>query len=104
VLKTELSKRNVKIIQSPTYSPQSNSIVERRNQEIRNRLRAIFNKNNNLIWYNQLDSLEGILNNSYIKSLKASPLELMNNEELKKNNEKLTYQVEKSFLRKTKYK
>jgi IS30 family transposase len=37
VLKTELSQRGVKIIQSPTYSPQSNSIVERRNQEIRNR-------------------------------------------------------------------
>ena len=102
VLKTELSKRGIKIIQSPTYSPQSNATVERRNREIRNRLRAIFNANNNLVWYNVLDSLEDILNNSYIKTLKGSPLELMNNEELQQEQRETNISRRKEFLEKNK--
>jgi IS30 family transposase len=99
VLKSELSKQGVRIIQSQSYSPLENSIVERRNQEVRNRLRVMFNSQNNLVWYNKIDQLEDILNNSYIKSIKGTPLQLLNSDELQEKQRETNNEKRKEFLR-----
>jgi hypothetical protein len=52
----------IKVIRTATYSPQSNSIVERKNQEVRKRIRAFMTKNQSLHWTQHLGDIERALN------------------------------------------
>jgi hypothetical protein len=55
----------IKIIRTATYSPQSNSIVERKNQEVRKRIRGFMTKNQSLYWTPHLGDIERGLNTTY---------------------------------------
>jgi hypothetical protein len=55
----------IKVIRTATYSPQSNSIVKRKNQEVRKRICAFMTKNQSLHWTPHLRDIERALNATF---------------------------------------
>jgi IS30 family transposase len=72
------ANHNIKIFKTSTYSPQANSIVERKNREIRDILRRYFVQQNSLKWFTYIDELQNILNNSFVKTIKGTSNEIIN--------------------------
>ena len=64
---------NIKIRNTTSYSPQSNGVCERMNREVRKILKAMFVRNNDLVWYNKLDEVSKIKNLTYHSSIKIEP-------------------------------
>lgn len=56
-----------------SYSPQANGVVERANKDIRKIIKSYLIENNNLRWYNILQTVEDNKNNSYHSSVKGIP-------------------------------
>jgi hypothetical protein len=61
---------------SRTYAPQSNSVVERANLEVRKLMRALMARNDNHSWVNELRTIEEVKNRTYNMNLKSSPNEV----------------------------
>lgn len=59
-LQNWVQQQGIIIARTKTYSPESNGKVERMNQTIRRKLKAIFLKNNNLVWQ---PFLQQVINN-----------------------------------------
>jgi hypothetical protein len=84
----------IKIIRTATYSPQSNSIVERKNQEVRKRIRAFMTKNQNLHWTPHLGDIERALNATHNSTTGTSADRLWSREKQAINDpEKLKSQI-----------
>jgi hypothetical protein len=52
---TFMEGHNIRWINTLSYSPQSNGLIENFNNQLRKMLREIMIRHNNLVWYNQLD-------------------------------------------------
>jgi hypothetical protein len=61
------------------YSPQSNGIVERSNQEIRKLLRSTMLENETTNWVDSLRKVENFKNNTYTSAIKNIPSKIWNN-------------------------
>jgi small nuclear ribonucleoprotein (snRNP)-like protein len=66
-------RENIKIRHTTSYSPQSNGVCERMNREVRKILKAMFVRNNDLVWYDKLDEVSKIKNLTYHSSIKIEP-------------------------------
>jgi transposase InsO family protein len=66
-------RENIKIRNTTSYSPQSNGVCERMNREVRKILKAMFVRNNDLVWFNKLDEVSKIKNLTYHSSIKIEP-------------------------------
>jgi hypothetical protein len=97
-MKQQLKSKNIRVIQNSTYNPRANGIVEHTNKKVRDILRRMFVANNNLIWYDKVSDIEDILNNSFIKSLKGTPHEIMNSEQLQNEQKEINKNRRKQFL------
>lgn len=69
-------ENNIHLIHTETYSPTQNSLIENFNRSLRNLIRQNFIANNNLVWYNQLNKLLEIKNNTIHGTTKYKPIEV----------------------------
>ena len=67
-LKNFCEEKGIKQIFGRSYSPKSNSLAEASNGIIRNVLRFLFIKNQNLIWFNHLDEIMKSINDTAASS------------------------------------
>jgi hypothetical protein len=98
------NERNIKLLHTRPYSPESNGVVERANKDLRKIINSFFLENNNQVWYNILDEVAENKNNSYNSTIKDLPVKVwVNNknkiprtlpENLIVNNPKLKTKVE----------
>jgi hypothetical protein len=93
-LMLSVKPEGIKIIRTATYSPQSNSIVERKNQEVRKRIRAFMTKNQNLHWTPHFGDIERALNATHNSTTGTSADRLWSREKQAINDpEKLKSQI-----------
>jgi hypothetical protein len=71
----------IKIIHSRTYTPQSNGIVERSNQELRKYIKNYMNINGNNIWLTGLQDFEDTHNTTYKSAIKGIPDTVFNSQD-----------------------
>ena len=69
-------ENNITIRNTRSYSPQSNGIVERLNQEVRKILRDLMVREDSTKWVKLLKDVEDNKNNSYHSNLKYTPNEI----------------------------
>ena len=73
---TLLRRHNIEAINTLSYSPQSNGLIENFNNQLRKMLRELMIRNNNLIWYNQLDLCCSIKNKQKNGTTKRRPIDV----------------------------
>jgi transposase InsO family protein len=71
-----LQEKGIKHIINDTYTPTQNAIVERSNKQLRELIKAMMIKKRSKRIYNFIPDIQESKNNTYIKSLKASPKDL----------------------------
>lgn len=71
-----MARHNIKWINTLSYSPQSNGLIENFNNQLRKMLREIMIRHNNLIWYNQLDLCCSIKNRQRNSTTKKRPIDV----------------------------
>jgi hypothetical protein len=71
-----MERHNIKWINTLSYSPQSNGLIENFNNQLRKMLREIMIRHNNLVWYNQLDLCCSIKNKQRNSTTKKRPLDI----------------------------
>lgn len=76
IFKAFCEDNDIKIILTGTYSPKSNAITERKNLEIRRKIRAIMTKTKSKRWVENLYDVENALNETYTKNIKGRPNDL----------------------------
>jgi hypothetical protein len=64
---------HLKLVNTRSYSAQSNGIAERANRELRDALRQLFVRNANRVWEDKLRIVEDSMNSSYKAVNKATP-------------------------------
>jgi transposase InsO family protein len=69
-------EKNIKAIQTRSYSPESNGICERKNQEVRKILNILSVEKQSHEWIEFLDIVENALNDTYSSAIKTSPNQL----------------------------
>ena len=74
-----MEQHNIKWINTLSYSPQSNGLIENFNNQLRKMLRELMVRHNNLIWYNQLDLCCSIKNRQRNSTTKKRPIDIWNN-------------------------
>lgn len=74
-----MEQHNIKWINTLSYSPQSNGLIENFNNQLRKMLREIMIRHNNLVWYNQLDLCCAIKNRQKNSTTKKRPIDIWNN-------------------------
>ena len=74
-----MEQHNIKWINTFSYSPQSNGLIENFNHQLRKMLREIMIRHNNLVWYNQLDLCCSIKNRQKNSTTKKRPIDIWNN-------------------------
>ena len=78
-LTTWLNNHDIKGITTLSYSPQSNGLIENFNNQMRKMLRELMIRNNNLIWYNQLNLCCSIKNKQRNSTTKRRPIDVWKN-------------------------
>ena len=76
---TFMEEHNIKWINTLSYSPQSNGLIENFNNQLRKMLREIMIRHNNLIWYNQLDLCCSIKNRQKNSTTNKRPIDVWDN-------------------------
>ena len=76
---TFMEQNNIKWINTLSYSPQSNGLIENFNKQLRKMLRELMIRHNNLIWYNQLDLCCSIKNRQKNGTTKKRPIDVWQN-------------------------
>jgi len=71
-------EHDITIRRNRAYSPQSNGIVERSNQEIRKLLRSIMLDNESTNWVDNLRKVEDYKNNTFTSAIKNIPSKIWN--------------------------
>jgi hypothetical protein len=69
-------EKNIKAIQTRSYSPESNGICERKNQEVRKILNILSVETQSHEWIDHLEAVENALNDTYSGVIKTSPNQL----------------------------
>jgi hypothetical protein len=69
-------EKNITAIQTRSYSPESNGICERKNQEVRKILNILSVETQSHEWVNHLEAVENALNDTYSGVIKTSPNQL----------------------------
>jgi transposase InsO family protein len=70
----------IKVIKTASYTPTANAKVERLNREVRKKMKALFVKNNNLIWFPFLQNICNNINNQKSSVTKMTPNQLWRDE------------------------
>jgi hypothetical protein len=73
-----MEQHNIKWINTLSYSPQSNGLIENFNNQLRKMLRELMIRNRNLVWYNQLDLCCSIKNRQRNGTTKKRPIDIWN--------------------------
>lgn len=71
-----MARHNIKWINTLSYSPQSNGLIENFNNQLRKMLREIMIRHNNLVWHNQLDLCCSIKNRQRNSTTKKRPIDV----------------------------
>lgn len=79
-------QHHIKLIKTPSYTPQSNGKIERTNRMIRQKLRAFFIRNNNLRWVAHLQTAINNINNQKPIRKAQTPNELWTPGYIRPNN------------------
>ena len=74
-----MERHNIKWINTLSYSPQSNGLIENFNNQMRKMLREIMIRHNSLVWYNQIDLCCSIKNRQKNSTTKKRPMDVWNN-------------------------
>lgn len=74
-----MARHNIKWINTLSYSPQSNGLIENFNNQLRKMLREIMIRHNDLVWYNQLDLCCSIKNRQVNSTTKKRPIDIWDN-------------------------
>ena len=75
---TFMEQHNIKWINTLSYSPQSNGLIENFNNQLRKMLRELMIRNKNLVWYNKLDLCCSIKNKQKNGTTKQRPIDIWN--------------------------
>ena len=75
---TFMEQHNIKWINTLSYSPQSNGLIENFNNQLRKMLREIMIRNKSLVWYNKLDLCCSIKNKQKNGTTKKRPIDIWN--------------------------
>jgi hypothetical protein len=75
---TFMEQHNIKWINTLSYSPQSNGLIENFNNQLRKMLRELMIRNRNLVWYNKLDLCCSIKNTQKNGTTKERPIDIWN--------------------------
>ena len=70
----------IKGINTKSYSPQSNGLIENLNKQIRKIIREVFLRTNNLNWVDYLKDIQDNKNKNYNSKIKAVPYDLFHND------------------------
>jgi transposase InsO family protein len=73
-----MEQHNIKWINTLSYSPQSNGLIENFNNQLRKMLREIMIRNKSLVWYNKLDLCCSIKNKQKNGTTKQRPIDIWN--------------------------
>jgi len=76
---TFMEGHNIQWINTLSYSPQSNGLIENFNNQLRKMLRELMIRHNNLVWYNQLDLCCSIKNRQRNSTTKKRPIDVWKN-------------------------
>ena len=76
---TFMEGHNIRWINTLSYSPQSNGLIENFNSQLRKMLRELMIRHNNLVWYNQLDLCCSIKNRQRNSTTKKRPIDVWKN-------------------------
>ena len=76
---TFMERHNIRWINTLSYSPQSNGLIENFNNQLRKMLRELMIRHENLIWYNQLDLCCSIKNKQRNSTTKKRPIDVWQN-------------------------
>ena len=76
---TFMEGHNIKWINTLSYSPQSNGLIENFNNQLRKMLRELMIRHGNLVWYNQLDLCCSIKNRQRNSTTKKRPIDIWQN-------------------------
>ena len=71
-----MEQHNIKWINTLSYSPQSNGLIENFNNQLRKMLREIMIRHNDLVWYNRLDLCCSIKNRQRNGTTKKRPIDV----------------------------
>jgi hypothetical protein len=71
-----MERHNIKWINTLSYSPQSNGLIENFNNQLRKMLREIMIRHNDLVWWNQLDLCCSIKNRQRNSTTKKRPIDV----------------------------
>lgn len=71
-----MNRHNIEWINTLSYSPQSNGLIENFNNQLRKMLRELMIRHNNLVWYNQLDLCCSIKNKQRNSTTKKRPIDV----------------------------
>ena len=71
-----MARHNIKSINTLSYSPQSNGLIENFNNQLRKMLREIMIRHNDLVWHNQLDLCCSIKNRQRNGTTKKRPIDV----------------------------
>lgn len=73
---------DIKHIRAGAYNPRSNGLVERMNGIVQQKLTTLMIKDDNPHWAGYVKYVQGSINNSWQSTIKMTPLEALENEEL----------------------
>ena len=76
---TFMEGHNIQWINTLSYSPQSNGLIENFNNQLRKMLRELMIRHGNLVWYNQLDLCCSIKNRQRNSTTKKRPIDIWQN-------------------------
>ena len=86
---TFMERHNIKWINTLSYSPQSNGLIENFNNKLRKMLREIMIRNENLVWFNKLDLCCSIKNRQKNSTTKRRPIDIWNNTRYEEQDKRL---------------
>ena len=99
---TFMEQHNIKWINTLSYSPQSNGLIENFNNQLRKMLREIMIRNKNLVWYNKLDLCCSIKNKQRNGTTKKRPIDIWNDLPYETQNKNLHLSVAERIKEKAK--
>ena len=99
---TFMEQHNIKWINTLSYSPQSNGLIENFNNQLRKMLRELMIRNRTLVWYNKLDLCCSIKNRQKNGTTKKRPIDIWNDLPYETQNKDLHLDVAENIRKKAK--